>query len=780
MNAKIKLVGILILMTLLPQACSQPNEAPIYAARITDAAQLEKASAGIMNLDEKNLIALVPPQSGFFWSGCPNCKGGAQDKSLYWDLALGEKVQCRYCKMQFPNEQYPDDRRLEVSTPNGGKQIFKYHEAPDGTKYWFEARRWYEQRLLLEKAAYNLAQLYRRDPVKHANAGQRAAGILKRFAAVYPGYVVHFDYPGQPKQFRPSNSVAGFEELPDGPYRLTKWSWWAYMDISQELVLAYDQLSGSPLLQFADRKHIEHDLFGAMIDFVDNYKHIPSTNMHPTMWETQAIAARVLERPGLANRVLGGVRAMVAQQFTADGFWIQPTVSYHLQTTAGLRLVLAALYPDLKGAAFDEFLHREYPDLARALNAEKVFHLPNGHYAAISDTWAYEKYAPPIQKSHPHLMPHMGYGVLGFGEGDKQLQAHLDFTGRFGHQHYGSLNLLLFGAGKEQISDIGYTHSIARPWTLSTAAHNTVVVDGETQVAAGEAPNYVRGDLQFFETTDLSFQAMEVAAPAAYSPKTTDYRRALIAVQTPDGTQYVVDIFNVAGGKTHDWILHGSADNDQKLTLSDGGQSSLKMQPRNSLLPAGFDFRIPSTEHEVGWIWNGPWAYGNFRNIKETRNTQTIKATFANTAEPSRGLQSWIMGGIDSTFFTTRSWAVRGAKENELELNKHMRSSLIVRREGGASRFVAVHVPFEGAPGVRTVTQLPWPAGGVLLKIESPKATDYVLYQSEAKLQTGTLANQKLVFDGRVALIRIEGSRTTLKCLGKSSLTLGSQVVKGQ
>jgi len=776
---------ILISLTVLVLFCVHfcgAAEKPIYAPATDNETLLRNASAPLLEMSEAQLLALVPPQPGFWQVASPGSDSGAQERNLIWDLTMGAQVQDRYSKEFFPNVKYPENGQLEVKTPAGKTQVFKFHVDKDGKKYWFEGRRWYEQRVLLEKSAYQLAQLYRLNPEKNREAGRRAALILQGFAAAYPDYIPRYDFPFRDKKFYPPGT--DFLHLPEGAYRGARWYWTALGDISRELLLAYDQLAGSDVLDDAARRSIENDLLGGMVDFVNEYHGSVLGNLHLPLWRSQAIAARVLKRPALQQQVLQDMRQMLSSQFFADGFWYENTVSYHLQTVRGFRLVLLALNPELKEEDLDSYLQKAYPELVRPMIAADALRLPNGAYAAINDTWAYEKYSPPLEKSTPQLLPGMGYGVLGSGEGERQLQAHLNYSGRYGHHHNASLNLLLFANGKELVSDLGYTHTKARPWAASTASHNTVVVDGKNQLQREVAFNAL-GNLLLFNGRDASFQAIETTAPETYGDLVSDYRRALITVRNGNEISYVVDVFHVAGGAQHDWMLHGSADEEQQLELQNVDHQPLPATAATSFLPANFQFQEPKNEFDNKLVTRDFWAYGHFHNVRESPINGTVKATYKN--HENSGLQSWILGSDGGTLFTAQAWNVRAARENrgvtttenQAKLDSQFRQSLILRRRGETNRFVAVHVPFEkGAPPVQNITQIPWEKEGIALKIEHQNGVDYLLYQPNSQMRSGQINGETVRFDGRIALLQTGKPATTQKMIGGSIFQFGKNSLR--
>ncbi len=750
----------------------------LFRPQLTNETTLLKLCEPFSALSTEEIKSFVPPQGGFSYAGCPHCDGGTGHNNLAWKPELDDKIQCRFCNEIFPSEKYLENHQLEIKTPTGGVQIFKYHQDAAGTKYWFEARRWFDQRTFLEKGAYSLAQLYNLDPAKYPEVGAKAAAILEGFAAAYPNYIVKYEYPAQEKVFITMGSTAkDFVVLGVGAGYAAKWSSWGYTDLSVPLLLAYDQLAEAEFVSTESRHAIETTLLGGMVSFVANHGALPVNNMSPTLWRSQAIAANVLRRPEIAASIIPGMRGLLLEGFTYDGFWKEGTASYHRQTAGGFQNVFDALYPATSVLSGEAYWAHIPPDFRRAIRSVDIFRLPNQHYAAINDTWPSESYrGAAIEESRPHLMPGLGYSILGLGAKENQMQTHLKWSGRFGHNHYDSLNLLLFAKGKELVSDIGYTHTKARPWASCTAAHSTVLVDEKNQ-AHGEPPKNALGNLSLFSVSDPNFQATEASAESAYPNLVSDYRRALVNVQVSDDVRYVVDIFQVAGGSQHDWILHGSADEDQQIELNAADGQSLPLQNIPSLLPADFKFKPAQSEGEWELMSNGPWALGNFRDTAKTANDAAITATFRATDNSPAGLQSWIMGAPQTTYITARSWNVRGAVEDQAKFDEFLRSSFIVRRSGTGNRFVAVHVPFTGDSPVRRVTQLPWGKNGLALKIETAGVVDFIVYQPDAIEHTGELDGQEVRFSGRVALVRVADGKPTLKMIGGGKLQFGKHMI---
>ena len=148
---------------------------------------------------------------------------------------------------------------------------------------------------------------------------------------------------------------------------------------------------------------------------------------------------------------------------------------------------------------------------------------------------------PPTTTST--LFPYAGWMVMRSGwQGADERYALLEAGPYgYGHQHEDKLNLIVYGYGREHISDAGYYDYDASDWrryVLSTRGHNTIRVDGQDQHRAGLHGTYVTKDA----VTDLTWQtnnALDYGAGVyadGYGPERmtkVTHRRELVFVK-PD------------------------------------------------------------------------------------------------------------------------------------------------------------------------------------------------------------------------------------------------------
>ncbi|HWQ55263.1 MAG TPA: heparinase II/III family protein [Bryobacteraceae bacterium] len=680
---------------------------------------LLKSTAFVRALDENSLIQMVPQRSGLRYVGCPNCNSGRQEGQLSWSPDHPAEVFCTFCNHRYPSPRYPMSGALTVRNPRGETQSYPYWEDPRGYRYFFEARRDDLAREYLAARARELAQLYAL--TRDRSFARRAALILDRFAEVFPGWCYHYDYPFQqkivyegrvpPEQFRPG-------------YRTSRWTWWAYSDIPTPLVQAFDWIRPSGALEELSRAkgidvaaRIENDLFrNAAAQVIAN----PETygNMSPSTWTALVTLGRVIGEPAYVDDCVQRLRRFLQSRFFYDGVWPEGAPSYHAQTVGNLSRVLEAL----KGYGGKLDIESLLPSLQRSQAALMKMRLPDGRFAPVHDTWSTSRSAPP-PPSESYLLPALGHACLAGGRPAAPSQYHLTWSGGYGHQHADNLSLLIFGHGRELASDLGYTHTRQRAWTLSTAAHNTVVIDGRNQ-HSGSASVPSDGSLRWFDAGANRIQTVSAAGERGYPDVANLYRRTLIMV----GGRYAVDIFEVDGGRVHDYFLHGDTD------FGGTAQTPLPLEPLLTLLPEGFSWRAAQHEGEARLAAETWWGYGYLRNLRAAAAPSGVPLCVTLRSAGGGGLGVILLPEEGSRLVLGEGPAVRGAKEDDARLDDFSRPFMMLRHDAakGRSTFVAVLEPFASAPEITSVQRVKAPEGTVSLRIVAGGRTELVTYTPDA------------------------------------------------
>ena len=133
-----------------------------------------------------------------------------------------------------------------------------------------------------------------------------------------------------------------------------------------------------------------------------------------------------------------------------------------------------------------------------------------------------------------------------------------------GHGHQDTLNLGIDAFGLNLAPDIGYpVATINDPtnggFTRTTVAHNTVVVDNESQ-----DKRYATGIPYIFDDSD-HIKVMGVEAKNAYL-QTESYNRTLVMVKVDNTNSYYVDFFRVLGGRQHTYSFHSQSHTTEVLS----------------------------------------------------------------------------------------------------------------------------------------------------------------------------------------------------------------------
>ena len=637
---------------------------------------------------------------------------------------------------------------------------------------------------------------------KYARTGEaryayKAAVILDRYAEVI-GVWPYFDQSGE--KTYPHDVMLPQYGIEMPPHYGAFWSTWHPYDLqaSHPLALAYDQIVNSGQMEkLAEetgqdvRLKIERDLLYANLEIADRYP-LMYINTDANLLFGMLIWGQALGDPELVHRAIRFGDGLRKVSYFPSMFWHEGSPSYHMMITGRWAIYYPkgcldsysdpAGYRDpVDGARFDkaDFLARYQPLLDGAARQMQKWVLPNGHYAAVHDThWKdntierwdcygiLDEYLPSESTAVLHTW--VGHATLGRGQGPNQVQAHLHFSGAMGHEHKDNLNFFLWAKNKELLSETDYYGIDNRAWAASTAGHNTVVVNEQDQFRRGNAPQrqfsdidrvpgvedfwFARthlkhgttltdGQLRLFSADAPGIQVVEADGHRAYpSDLVKLYRRTLAMVQTGGEDIYIVDIFRVRGGGTHDWMLHGPLQDDYTVT------TSLNLNPHEGTRHKWLDdLRSARTD--------GPW-WAEFR----TPTGEAVRTTVM----PAAGTEVTLAQGPAMRRMGTQTF-------------------LDVRRVGSStSVFVAVHEPHTGSPRIRSVKLVP--AGrasemAVALQVELPDRTDTILSTLD---ENGAIVAAEIDFQGRFGYLSVPNNRArTLYMADAGHLKTGGATLEG-
>jgi len=775
---------LLAVLLAAPQggAPASPAFRPPVAER--DAPRLLEATRFVRELEEPALRKLVPRKSGLFYIGCPNCDQGRQERQLTWSPDRPDEVACEFCKHRYPSQKYPMDQKVTVHNPRGEVQHYPYWANEKGYRHFFEAKRDDLVKEYLAARARDLSLLY--NATGDEAHARRAAVILDEFARVFPGWCYHYDYPFQQK-------IIDDGDVPPAKYRrgyrTARWNWWAYSDIPNELVQTYDWIKSSGVLNELSQeagvdvaKRIETDLIRNAAEQVLANRESYS-NMDPTAWNALILTSKVIGEPQYIHTVVKRLRELTESQFFYDGFWHEGAPSYGAQTVGGLGNVINLLndysdpegYQNPDGERFDHLdLEKELPLLARAREALSRMRLPNGRLVPVHDTWRTDRSRGtsrgrrrgrgPSTTNQPNqanaaqaqafLLPALGHAALGGGTNEGQTQIHLTWSGGYGHSHGDNLSLLLFSQGQEMLSDLGYTHTKYRAWTLASAAHNTVVIDGRNQTLGGrESPS--DGSLRFFDTTDPRFQVVSAEGTRGYPGLAKTYQRTLLMIDAGQNRHYAVDLFEVEGGRVHDYFLHGDADADTAI------KTDLELSPLKTLLPDGMRWEPTKNEGETGRVMTPNYAYGFLKNLAQSSPLEAgpLRLRFLPEGDTKAGLHVTLLPETGSRLIVGQNPSTGRAGEDDALLDKFSRPFALVRHESkGTSRFAAVLEPHAGQPFLSAVERIDAPGAHLAVRVRIGDRTDLIVMGAKEPIDIEQ-GKQSIRFQGMAGVLSLNGDR---------------------
>jgi hypothetical protein len=438
--------------------------------------------------------------------------------------------------------------------------------------------------------------------------------LLVRFGQVYPTYPVTIE------EDAPSGRMRTYGPQVQGTqYTVKVGHAWLDTEALQLWLGAYRPIHGSPAVSSAE-DHAIRELAREIIEFeslpnflyVNDKYHNSLTNYYEAfalvayLWGDQfqardTISQTVYSGADLAQLAINGpkgLRMFVANAFDRNGIYWELSASYTGYIFTYLARVVRLLhgYSDLPGyqpgknvQAFFQPIRNfnaavALPELWRAVLAQLRIAMSDGYYLPTNDTnylhgpdltffewWAEYLKSPQLEKAthdfklfqegkasglfsplESVLMPASGAATL---RGAKnRFNVHLDWHRMQDyHSHKDPLNIVATVNGYLVLSDLGYHlgHPLRHLVSERTAAHNTVTVDGE------DSGYHERGVLHSYIGKG-GVQLVEASVPGSYW-QCDLYRRCVVLV----GDRYLLDLFRVRGGASHDYALLSRADDSQ-------------------------------------------------------------------------------------------------------------------------------------------------------------------------------------------------------------------------
>jgi autotransporter-associated beta strand protein len=330
--------------------------------------------------------------------------------------------------------------------------------------------------------------------------------------------------------------------------------------------------------------------------------------------------------------------------------------------------------------------------------------LPNGQLASFGDT-PFNNYFSARNTGTSDLLPAYGTLSLGAGSGSQAVQLNQNFSGDNNHMRSDTTALTLWAFNNEVLGNIRYHNGTpGRQFTEQILAYNAVTID-RSDMSSPDADTYGNGDLTIFEPGTNGLAVTEIDGQRAYNNKASRYQRILL-LNTVDLTRpYVVDVFRVTGGATHDYLLHGSIRYDQTYECSFPLLTNTAAYP----MLEGSEVWVEPTSSGSSFPYYGFW-----RNVNSNSAPGDFQITYRDTSASHRDLRLWMTDDGSAKVYIGRTpvpLRTNGEPANFWANNLWRPSSIIRKRIPSGTLqdlFVSVIEPMNGgASTIQSVDRLP-------------------------------------------------------------------------
>lgn len=318
--------------------------------------------------------------------------------------------------------------------------------------------------------------------------------------------------------------------------------------------------------------------------------------------------------------------------------------------------------------------------------------------------------APPPPENRDLQLPELFFpawmvGILRHGRGMSGTILTLSLSPPGGHRHYDNLALYYETAQGIVLGDHGYlAEAPAQRWCKDTLSHNLVVVDDQTQVLQSGGPRQPALGLM---VTAPWLSAVEGRSDCY--PQCREYCRRLVLLKGPGGDTIAIDLFRVAGGKTHAYRVFSEIASSDAGTAGDLEFTGVDLTPQGPLPNYG-----ASEAEDV--------IFG-LRDVREAVPAPRRPWT-ALWREPGRSYRLWMLSDVQACHSAHAHGQEKWADASQV--GRRVRYVEAVRRgQRLASTFVAVHEPSraDGSLPVTAAERLRVPAaagrGAVALRLQT-------------------------------------------------------------
>ncbi|MDA1138142.1 MAG: heparinase II/III family protein [Planctomycetota bacterium] len=278
--------------------------------------------------------------------------------------------------------------------------------------------------------------------------------------------------------------------------------------------------------------------------------------------------------------------------------------------------------------------------------------------------------------------------ILRSGEGERSRAAWLDYDAGGSHGHMDGMNLGLFAFGLDLMPDFGYPplqyEAKKAQWYQSTAAHNTVVIDGENQKGhhlSHRWTGFRKGQTTLWHEGE-GFRAIRVSG--ADLVDCLQFERTICMVDISPDDFYLLDIFRVVGGREHAKFMHSHFG---ELTTS-----GLNLAPVEEF---GRDTQMRNFRGDPSAApgWSADWKiYDRYELLPKPSNIH-LRYTDLTIGAEACTCEGWVVAGIYNSL--DEAWIPR------LMIRRRKDEGLL------ATTFVSIIEPYENQSNLASIRRLP-------------------------------------------------------------------------
>ncbi len=755
----------------------------------------------IMSMTEQQVLAAMPDQVPRIHTGCPDCHAHKDERNWmdhgergqlrhiwYWDYNPLEpdKITCKLCGESYPgNKKYPQKTTQTFQTPLGEKiEVRSYfdpgkkdksagkkpkHYYMDGaldTAQWY----WMRQQML------DLARLYMK--TGEEKYAERSLLIFNAYCEVFPDFLMATGYGRDYSTPRSDGSWS--RESTRSHRRGSGDGDWRHMDPTLEMLEDSEALKNSAKRFGMDlrKKHQQN-----VKAFIHNKWRCPPERIGKQPEPKKSADDWSMEvgqqsAPGISpddrrNRNIPKIRHRIRNwelfpylTYAVDGGYFEGLGYASIQYLDNMSMLDLNGYTDPADyevpAGEKRYKNYHYPRgpfetfHRRMYSLPERLRMPDGYQVTGNDMGrGYTSstfFTRDPRESSEHLnLPGMKHVMLGDGRGDEQVQLHVGFGHATHHSHADTPAIQLWAHGRYLLDDITYPKHALRAAYSSLLVHNAVVADGESHAA-----RLTDGDVTLYQPNLPGLAAVKVDARRRYVGAMDTDARTLMLVTTDTAHPYVIDLYQVTGGRTKDYMLRAPTrfDFDVKYNI-----------PLEAKMPKSKSMKdIKPFRH-----------YQVFTGVKEGDASDGFMLTY-DIKDPedgvAAGLRHHFAGGENMTAYST------GLPQNS---EAHGRTpwheckqwpQLVLRHEGEDSVFVAVHEPYKGAPQITRVEfAKPYEPGDkfVALKIHLKDRVDRAIIALGDEPVDAAFDGMKM--NGRIGFVAGTGDKADAYLIGGKHLS---------